>query len=229
MGPKSKSIIELGSQDLTVEYMERFRDLALRFLKGYGDEKPQELIMFSARAQPYQYSSLDDLRKEIGRIPDDASYFYYTITYPSGERCSLYLDPDRPAKLVVEGDRDMNRHLPDQFKLLFPQGGKRYVVHGRWGIFMIWAIVIVTASAFLTAYSLLSHPDPYLIVWVLFISSLLGIYLSLVKAKEMTPANTISLGRRRKRPLLDLFLHFITIALGIISVILVMFFVEYNL
>jgi hypothetical protein len=229
MKDRSRISIDLRSQDLKTADMERFRAAAIGLRSKRGEDDPQELIMFSVSAKPYQYPSLDAFKKESISIPDDANYFYYTITFPTGNRFALYLDPDRPAKMVIEGDKEFINLNKERMMQCFPKGGKRYLAQGKLGMFFIWGAVVFIALSVIGMYSVLSSPNPYLILWVIFISSLLGIYMSMAKSKVINPANTMSLGRKRKHPLIDLMLHFITIALGIISVVLVILFIEYNM
>jgi hypothetical protein len=229
MSGRNRKTIDLGSQDLSAGDMRKFRQAFLDYADGKG--KHQELIMFSAGAKPYQYSSMDQFERDLGSIPGDAEYFYYTLTLHGGDRCSLYLDPDRPARVVVEGGDSFVEVLTGGMEKAFPKGGSRYIAHGTAGYFIIWGAVVAIAVVFLISYALAigSEVNPYLIAWVIFVSSLLGIYLSIVKSREINPANTMVLGSGRKRPMIDIFLHFITVSLGIISVILVLLFVEFNL
>lgn len=229
MTARIRRSIDLRSQDLSPDDIRRFQKTFIDFTKDEGEH--QELLMFSTGIKPYQYTSLGDFEKDLKKIPENAEYFYYTLTLPSGDRCSLYLDPDRPAKVVIEGKENFVRELAKNMEKTFPKGGVRYKTQGSLGYFLIWGTVVVTSFAFILAYTLLSGSgaNPYLVAWVIFVSSLLGIYLSIVKSKDIYPANTMSLTGRRKRPMIDLFLHFITVALGIISVILVLLFVEFNL
>ena len=229
MKERARISIDLNSQDLSLKHMESFRDIALVDPANKKGSTTQELIMFSAKARPYQFSSLNDFKNDLGSIPDDTGYFYYSITQSSGNRCALYLDPDRPAKMVIEGKTDFVESMSEKLKNIFPKGGKRYVLHGRWGFIGIWVAVILIAFSVIFTYSFLSEPNPYLISWVLFVSSILGIYLSIAKAKDINPANTMALGNRPKKPIFDTMLHFLTIVLGIISVILIILFIEFNL
>lgn len=227
MVKRSRSSIDLRSQDLTVDDMVRFRDEAV---KGAGiGTGPQELIMFSAASKPYQYLSLEDFMKDTPSIPDDTSYFYYTLTFTSGDRVSLYLDPDRPAKVVIEGNRDHVKRYTEMVERIFPKGGSRYKAQGYIGVFIIWGVVISIALAVILGYSLLSNPNPLLILWVIFISSMLGIYLSIYNRRRLNPANTMALGGKRRNPWVDLALHLITVAMGIVSVVLVIVLLEMNI
>lgn len=227
MKEMEKISIDLGSQDLTLNHMERFRKTVL---DGAGSKKSfQELIMFSSDAKPYQYSSLMDFKEDLGLIPDSTGYFYYTISFSRGDRCALYLDPDRPARIVIQGEDDFLSKMNPIIEKGFPKGSSRYKAHSGWGYLTIWATVVIIAGSIIAAYSLLSEPNPYLIVWVLFVSSVLGIYLSVAKGKEINPANTMALGNKRKHPYVDMILHMLTITLGIVSVILVILFIEFNI
>lgn len=210
-----RKVIDLKSQDLASQDLMVFRRV---ILKGQGKREHQELISFNSGAIPHNYSSLSDFQTDMESIPDDASYFSYTITLSSGNRCSLYLDPDRPGKIVLEGTRDWVRSKTGEIASHFPEGGERYIVHGKIGIFIIWAIVVALAAVILLVASLFMGPDPVVISSVIFTSSVLGIYLSVVKAKEIQPANTISFVKRRKY-WLETILHFVTIGLGIVSAI----------
>ncbi|MGA1822838.1 MAG: hypothetical protein ACMUIG_09960, partial [Thermoplasmatota archaeon] len=175
------------------------------------------------------YNNLEDLMKEVGSLPAEPSYLYYTITWPALGRCSIYLDPDRPAKIVIEGKQDWVDQVESDIKKEFVKGDSRYLVHQRGGIFLIWLMVIVIAILGLMITSIIrGEVNPLMILVVLVMSGILGTYMSLLKAKEIQPANTISL-KGRKRPRLESLMHIITIALGIISAILATIIVEFAL
>ncbi|MGA1873124.1 MAG: hypothetical protein ACMUHY_05585 [Thermoplasmatota archaeon] len=220
MKDQDRRVIDLRSQDLSVSDLHGFRDKVIK-----GDDRPEELIMFSSSSKPYQFTSISDLEERVGSIPDDASYFYYTITYQDGRRASLYLDPDRPGKLVLEGAGKWTEAMETSLLEMFPRGGERYRVHQRFGLLLIWGMVVLLAAVILTVFSLLFGINPVIISVVIFTSSILGIYLSIVKSKELQPANTISFVKRRKF-LWETFLHMMTIALGIVSAILAAVIVE---
>lgn len=211
-----RRVIDLRSQDLELSDLERFR----KTVSGSDSkDRPEELIMFSSSSKPYQFNSLSDFMKEMDSIPNDASYFYFTLTYHGGERCSLYLDPDRPGKVVVEGPEKWAETMENRIHEVFPKGGERFRVHQRYGILLIWGIVVILAAVILAVTSLIFGIDPLVFSVVIFTSSILGIYLSIVKAKELQPANTISFVKKRKF-WLETMLHFLTIALGIICAVL---------
>lgn len=215
-GIKERKVLDLKSQDLATHDMVTFRDTVLEGLSKTGH---QELISFNSGSKPYNYSSLDEFRKMSDSIPDNASYFSYTMTFDTGDRCSIYLDPDRPGKLVIEGKPEFVSDLDGRLGKVFPKGSERYVIHKRMGIFIIWALVISMAAVILLITSLLIGPDAIMISSVILTSSILGIYLSVVKSKEIQPANTISFIKRRNY-WLDTVLHMLTIALGILSAVL---------
>jgi len=211
-----RNVIDLRSQDLDICDLEKFR---IAVIEQGGKESPEELIMFSSSSKPYQFGSILEFEESIGSIPDDASYFYYTLTFKGGERCSLYLDPDRPGQVVIEGPKDWAAEMEKKVLAVFPRGGERYRVHQKFGILMIWGMVVLLAGAILLATSLVYEMEPILVSVIIFTSSILGIYLSIVKSKELQPANTISFVKRRKFWLVTL-LHLVTIALGIICAVM---------
>jgi len=222
MKGQERRVIDLRSQDLTVSDLQKFRDNIIRSTK---EGSPEELIMFSSSSKPYQFGSIADLEEKVGSIPDDAGYFYYTLSYPSGKRASLYLDPDRPGKVVIEGPLDWIGKEEEEITGMFPRGGERYRVHQRFGILLIWGSIVVLAAVILGAAYLLVDLDPMVISVVIFTSSILGIYLSVVKSRELQPANTISFVKKRKF-MWETLLHLLTVALGIISAVLAAVFVE---
>jgi hypothetical protein len=215
-------VIDLGSQDLDMSDLEKFRKT---IIDHGGKDKPEELVMFSSDSNPYQFTSLSEFKKNVGSIPDNASYFYFTLTFHGGERCSLYLDPDRPGKFVVEGPKKWSEMMEEKVRTIFPKGGGRYKVHQKFGILMIWGMVVILAGIILIGTTLILGPDPVVLSVVIFTSSILGIYLSIVKSKELQPANTISFVKKRKLWLVTL-LHLITIALGIVCAVLATVLVE---
>jgi hypothetical protein len=213
---RERNVIDLKSQDMAGDDLERFRKTVLR---GVGKNEFEELISFNSGSKPYNFASLHEFQRNRKTIPDDASYFSYTITLQTGDRCSLYLDPDRPGKLVVDGGLEWVKKRTNDLEGEFPKGTERYVVHGAMGVFIIWAAVIILASIILLVTTLIMGLDAVIISSVIFTSSVLGIYLSFVKSKEIQPANTISFVKRRNY-WLETFLHVLTIALGILSAIL---------
>jgi hypothetical protein len=175
--------------------------------------------MFSSSSKPYQFRSLKEFEENVGSIPDNASYFYFTLTYHGGERCSLYLDPDRPGKVVIEGHGKWADLMEKRVHEAFPKGGERFRIHQKFGILMIWGIIVLLAAVILTVASLFIGLDPVVFSVVIFTSSILGIYLSIVKSKELQPANTISFVKKRKF-WFETFLNLLTIGLGIICAVL---------
>jgi hypothetical protein len=212
-----RRVIDLRSQDLEISDLEKFKETVSGSEK---EERPEELIMFSSNSKPYQFNALSDFMKEMDSVPNDASYFYFTLTYHGGERCSLYLDPDRPGKVVVEGPQKWAEMMENRIHETFPKGSERFRVHQKYGILMIWGIVVLLAGVILALSSLIFGLDPLVYSVVIFTSSILGIYLSIVKSKELQPANTISFVKKRKY-WFETLLHLITVALGIICAILV--------
>jgi hypothetical protein len=218
MVSQNRAVIDLRSQDLEISDLESFRK-AMTGSGAGGEKSPEELIMFSSSNKPYQFDSLSKFEKNMGKIPDNASYFYYTLTFSSGDRASLYLDPDRPGKVVLEGSNTWLKRGSETISSLFPKGGERYKIHQRYGIILIWSMIIILAAVVLAVSSLIVEITPVVISVVIFTSSMLGIYLSVVRSKELQPANTISFVKRR-RFWVETVLHFLTIVLGIISAVL---------
>ncbi len=215
MGSYGRTVVDLRSQDLDISNLTQFRD---RLGKNMG-AGIEELIMFSSANRPYQFVSLDEFKEKMTDIPDNASYFYYTISTKGGERCSLYLDPDRPGKVVIEGSKEWASRMEEVVNGIFPSGGERYKVHDKYGIVLIWSIVVVLAAIILGGAYLLFNIDATVISVVIFTSSILGIYLSVRKSKELQPANTISFVKKR-RFWMDTVLYLVMVALGIVSAIL---------
>jgi len=215
MGSYERTVVDLRSQDLDISDLSGFRDR----IKKAHDGNLQELIMFSSSNKPYQFNSLGSFMERMSDIPDNASYFYYTLSTDVGERCSLYLDPDRPGKVVIEGSKEWTKRMRDVISNLFPSGGERYKVHQKYGIVLIWSVVVILAAIILGAAYVLFRIDALVISVVIFTSSILGIYLSVRKSRELQPANTISFVKRR-RFWLDTVLNTIVIVLGVISAIL---------
>jgi hypothetical protein len=215
MGSYGRIVVDLRSQDLDMSDLTEFRD---RLGKVLG-KRIEELIMFSSANKPYQFKSLGDFKENMKDIPDNASYFYYTISNKSGERCSLYLDPDRPGKVVIEGSKEWTSRMEEVVSGIFPSGGERYKVHDKYGIVLIWSTVVVLAGLILGGAYLLFNIDATVISVVIFTSSILGIYLSVRKSKELQPANTISFIKKR-RFWIDTVLYLVMVALGIVSAIM---------
>ena len=213
---RERNVIDLKSQDMAGDDLGKFRKTVL---SGIEKNEFKELISFNSGSKPYNFASLDEFLKNRETIPDDASYFSYTISLTSGDRCSLYLDPDRPGKLVVDGSPEWVEMKTADLEVKFPKGSERYVVHGAMGVFIIWAAVIILATIILLVTTLIIGLDAVIISSVIFTSSVLGIYLSIVKSKEIQPANTISFVKRRNYRF-ETFLHVLTIALGILSAVL---------
>lgn len=216
MGSTKRTVLDLRSQDLDVGDLQRFRSTVE---KEAGKGGMEELISFTAKNQPYNYGSLPELKDDIGKVPDDASFFYYTIIISGQDRCSLYLDPDRPGKVVIEGTEEWVSRMGRKMEETFPRGGVRFKVHQRFGVLVIWSIVIIIAALIILGTFLFYELDPVIISTVIFTSSILGIYLSLSKAKELQPANTISFVKRRNY-WLETLLHALTVGLGIVCAIL---------
>ncbi|MCU0798915.1 MAG: hypothetical protein MUC62_04510 [Candidatus Thermoplasmatota archaeon] len=218
--PNERTVIDLGSQDLDIDFLNAFRRKLGELAHPAGGSGREELIMFTAGGRPYQFKDLDELSSSMGALPQDVGYFYYTLI-SGGLRASLYLDPDRPAKLVLEGAKEEMARLGGELRKAFPPSGPRDVLHGRLGPFIVWGSVLAVAMVFLAAVVLATgEARPLLVTWVIFISGMVGVYLSIARSRAFAMASTMSLGKKR-RPYLELVLHFITVALGIISVIIV--------
>lgn len=213
-------VLDLGSQDLDIEFLRLFKNKVEEISHPVGRSGKEELIMFTAGGRPYQFKDLEALSTSIGNLPEDVGYFYYTLLL-GGLRTSLYLDPDRPAKLVLEGPRDDIGKMGSVLRKAFPPSEPRKVIHGRFGPFIVWGTVLAMAVVFLSAVILATgEVRPLLVTWVILVSGMVGAYLSVARSRAFAMASTMSLGKKR-RPYLDLVLHFITVALGIISVIIV--------
>ena len=218
--PSTRKVIWLGSQDLDLGYLLSLRDRLKERSIPSGPKGWEELIMFTAGGRPYQYKDLDELSGSMGKLPNDIGYFYCTFLM-DGTRISLYIDPDRPSKLVLEGEGRVIEELARELKGAFPPSGPREVLHGKFGPFIIWGAVL-TVSAVLLAAVILATGEvrPLLVTWVILISGLVGAYLSIARYSSIARTSTMSLGRKRS-PYTELVLHFITVALGIVSVIMV--------
>jgi len=218
--PVTRTVLDLGSQDLDLEFLMSFRDRLKKAVTAKTARGLEELVMFSAGGRPYQFKDLDELSSSLGKLPKDIGYFYYTVVL-AGTRASLYLDPDRPSKLVLEGDRNEVDGLSANLGRAFPPSAPRHVFHSTLAPFLIWAVVLTMASVFLGAVVLATgEVRPLLVTWVIFISGMVGVYLSIARHGSFAQTSTMSLGKKR-RPYLELVLHFITVALGIVSVIMV--------
>lgn len=228
MSKETRKVFDLGSQDFELNDLKQFRDTIMKH-PLMKKRIPNELIMFSRDSEPYTFKNLQELLKEISSLPPEVSYLSYTITWPSLGRCSIYLDPDRPAKIVIEGDHEWVEEIESDIKKQFIQGDRRYLVHQKGGIFLIWGMVLIIAVlGLIIASVILGEINPLMIIIVLFMSGVLGTYMSLMKAKDIQPANTISFQGRR-RPRLETLMHIMTIALGIICAILATIIVEFAL
>jgi hypothetical protein len=213
-----RTVIELGSQDLGIGDIARFRDC---LMAGSGfSEEAAELIVLSGFSGVSEFHSLSELSERMSDLPKEPSYLHYSLTWPSKARCSIYIDPDLPTRIVLEGDGGWVKEEERRTLNLFQAGDKRYRLHGKAGYLLIWASVIGIATLILMGFIIGSgSKDPMVIIPVIISSGLLGIYLSLVKLKDIQPANTISLVRRRAW-WIESVLHLLTIALGVISAII---------
>lgn len=219
-----RTVLEIGSLDVGLEELEAFRKGALG-AAGF-DSAPMELLVNSGLSGVEHYDSLEELLERSKVHLFKPSYFHYSITWPSRARCSLYLEPDRPARIVLEGGGDVLERMKRSFSSRFGKGGKRYRLHGPVGLFLIWLAVILIASAFIVAFIIGSgSADPVIIIPVIVSSSVLGIYLSMFKLKELNPANTVSLGSKRSW-VGNVILNMLTVALGIISAIIAAFIIR---
>ena len=217
MGTERRTI-ELGSQDIGIGDLAMFREKVVS-RSGLGD-RASELIVLSGFLGTFQFESLTDLNAKVGTLPSEPVYLYYSITYPSKARCSLYLDPDLPARVVLEGGGKWVSEVEKDLKDLFRSGDKRYLLHNPKGFLVIWASVIGIAALMLGGFVIGSgSTDPMIIIPVIVSAGLLGTYLSLAKLKDIQPANTISLQRKRAW-WVESTLHLLTVALGIISAII---------
>jgi hypothetical protein len=217
--------IDMGSQDFSLDDMKAFRNLVMMnpLLEG---RPPNELITFSKDSDAYQFKNIDEMTDSQKGIPDDPNYLYYTLTWPSKGRCAVYVDPDRPTKVVLEGNNRWIERMKEGIKDTFKIGDRRYLLHTPGGIFFIWGAVLVLAIILLSAASIvLNEINPLMILVVLLTSGMLGVYLSIVKSQELQPANTISFVKKRLW-WMDLIMHSITIVLGIICAILATYIVQ---
>lgn len=218
MERSERSVLELGSLDVGLDELRGFKEAAL--LAAKLDMAPMELIVNSGLSGVDHYSSLGSLIESTPKSKFAPSYLHYSITWPSRARCSLYLDPDRPARIVLEGDRGITGRMREAFSKTFGKGDERFRLHGPIGLFLIWLAVILIASTFTIAYIIGSgSADPMIIIPVIVSSGVLGIYLSFFKLKDINPANTISLGSRQSW-VGNMLLNLLTVALGIISAIM---------
>lgn len=226
MADRKREVIDLRSQDFTLKDMKRFRAAAISN-PMMESRQPNEMIMFSRNVDQFQFQSLEDLEKKESGLPNEANYLYYTLTWPSKGRCSVYIDPDRPAKVVLEGERRWTDSMKETIMKTFDTGDRRYLLHTTGGLFVIWAFVVGIAIFSLVIASLIiGRIDPVMIGVVLLTSGILGVYLSIVKKQELGPANTISFVGKKKW-WLDTFLHIITVTLGIICAILSTIIIEH--
>jgi hypothetical protein len=217
MGIKRRTI-ELGSQDLGIADLAGFREKVVS--GSWPGKDASELIVLSGFSGTFQFESLNDLYAKVKTLPTEPVYLYYSITYPSKARCSLYLDSDLPARIVLEGDEEWLSGAEQGIKALFRSGDRRYLLHNSKGFLIIWASVIGIAAMMIAGFVIGSGSnDPMIIIPVIISAGLLGIYLSLAKIKDIQPANTISLYRKREW-WVESILHLLTVALGIISAII---------
>ena len=216
-----RTVLEFGSLDVGLEELKAFREGAIG-AAGF-DNAPMELVVNSGLSGVEHYDSLEELLERAKVHVLKPTYFHYSITWPSRARCSLYLEPDRPARIVMEGDVEVLERMKRAFSSRLGMGGKRYRLHGPVGLFLIWLAIILIASAFTVAFIIGSgSADPVIIIPVIVSSGVLGIYLSIFKLKELNPANTISLGSRCAW-MGNIILNMLTVALGIISAIIAAF------
>jgi len=224
MASTERISMDLRSQDVTADELVELRK-AVSERSQFG-HPPKELIMLSGLSGTTDFSDLGSFLKIKDDLPREPVYLHYSLTFPSLARCSLYLDADRPARIVLEGPPEWTEDLTKSIKGIFSAGDARYRLYGKYGFLVIWASVVIIASAFLVTYVLVSSdPDPLIIIPVIISSGLLGIYLSLANIKELQPANTISLRGKRKW-YLETGLHLGTVALGIVSAILATYIVS---
>ncbi|MDG6224965.1 MAG: hypothetical protein QCI82_05575 [Candidatus Thermoplasmatota archaeon] len=216
-----RTVLEFGSMDMGLDELKIFRESAL---KASGlDSTPMELVVNSGLSGVEHYDGLEELLERYRVHMFKPSYFHYSITWPSVARCSLYLEPDRPARIVMEGGSDVLERMKRTFTSKLGTGGKRYRLHGPVGLFLIWLVVILIASTFILAFIIGSgSADPVIIIPVIVSSSVLGMYLSMFKLKDLNPANTVSLGPRGGW-IGNVILNMLTVALGIISAIIAAF------
>jgi len=227
MPATDRSTMELGSRDFSMEDLARFRDLALSDARF--DAPHSELLVLSGLSGVKQYEGLDRMGPKDRWDNKEPTYLYFTISWPSRARCSLYIDPDRPARIVIEGPKDWKVKVEERMMTTFGGGDSRYKVHSKAGYVIIWISVVSIAALFIAGYVLGSNEsDPTIILPVMISSGLLGLYLSFSKMKDLQPANTISL-KGRKRWWLESLMHLLVIALGIISAIMASFLVRFFL
>mgnify|MGYP001312013231 CR=1 FL=1 len=219
MPGQKREVIDLRSQDFTLEDMKRLRKTALSN-PLMESRPPNEMILFSDGNEQFQFQSLEDMEKKESVVPKEAEFLYYTLTWPSKGRCSIYLDPDRPTKVVLEGGEKWIDSMKDTISGEFQLGDRRYLLHTQGGPFVIWAVVVgISILSLIIASFVRGVVDPVMIGVVLLTSGILGIYLSIVNKHDLGPANTISF-ERKKIWWHDMVLHAITITLGIVCAIL---------
>ncbi len=219
MPAHKKAVIDIRSQDVKMPDLERFRKV-VRSNRPDNGTRPEELIMFSVRSKPYRYQGLEELKKELDTIPEGATYLYYTISFGPDIRTSLYLDPDQPARVVIEGDEGWVDDMEHVMKTQFGKGGSRYLIHSKGGFIILYSSILVIALLALTITSLVKgETDPILTAFIIIVAVFMGIYLSMVRMKDLHPANTVSFGKRRPW-WLESILSIIVVILAIVCAIL---------
>ncbi len=219
MPAHKKAVIDIRSQDVKIPDLERFRKV-VRSNRPENGTRSQELIMFSVRSKPYSYKGLEELKKELDTIPEGATYLYYTISFGPDIRISLYLDPDQPARVVIEGDEGWVDGMENVMKMQFGKGGSRYLIHSKGGIIILYGSVLGIALLALTITSLVKgETDPILTAFIIVVAGFMGIYISMIRMKDLHPANTVSFGKRRPW-WFESILNLIIVILGIVCAIL---------
>lgn len=219
MSAHKKAVVDIRSQDVKIPDLERFRKVVSSNAPEKGTD-PQELIMFSVRSRPYRYQGLEELKKELDIIPEGATYLYYTISFGLDVRISLYLDPDQPARVVIEGDEGWVEGMENVMKTQFGKGGGRYILHSKGGFIILYGSVLTIALIALTITSIVKgESDPVLTAVIIVVAGIMGIYISMIRMKDIHPANTVSFGRRRPWWLESL-LNLAIVILGIVCTIL---------
>ena len=220
MGQRGRVTIDIKSQDMDGEDLEHFRGIVVENSPTEG-RKCRELIILSAGSRPREYTDLAELRRDWGDREDRISYLYYSLNWPGTGRVSLYLDPDRPGKIVIEGNTEWGEGIRKNLSKTFSKGDIRFVIHDRWGFLIIWGIIITMAIVALTVTTLVRNErDPVMTAAVLLAAGFLGTYISLFKAQDLHPANTISM-KGKKNWKIDALISFLIVALGIVCAILV--------
>ncbi len=215
-----KTVIDIRSQDIKIPDLERFRKVVSSNRPENGT-RSQELIMFSVRSKPYTYQGLEELKKELDTIPEGVIYLYYTLSFGPDIRISLYLDPDQPARVVIEGDEGWVDNMENVMKTQFGKGGSRYLIHSKGGFIILYGSVLGIALFALTITSFVKGgSNPILTAFIIVVAGFMGIYISMIRVKDLHPANTVSFGKRRPWWLESL-LNLIVVILAIVCAILV--------